>query len=257
MFYQIEHISTPEHFVVEKNCNYSFPPHIHQCFEVITINEGAMNVTVDEKTYTLNKNESIFIFPNQIHSLDSTESMHTLCIFSPDFVKQFSGKTDEKIPENNKFILDDEMIKLFDKLEENNSDIFRKGVLYLICDSFNKQAVYRYQEKDKRNLLYTIFTFVDRNFDGNCSLSDLSNECGYNYSYISRYFKSVVGISYNEYVNNYRLNHSCYLIKNNSGSILKCALDSGFDSLRTFNRSFKERYGITPTEYKKLISKTE
>ncbi|MCI6034814.1 MAG: AraC family transcriptional regulator, partial [Firmicutes bacterium] len=29
-------------------------------------------------------------------------------------------------------------------------------------------------------------------------------------------------------------------------------LDSGFDSPRTFNRVFKERYRITPSEYRKL-----
>ncbi len=104
-------------------------------------------------------------------------------------------------------------------------------------------------------MLYTIFTFVDKNFDNDCSLTDLAKEIGYNYSYLSRYFKNIVGVTFNEYVNNYRLNHACYLIKNNSVSILQCALESGFVSLRTFNRSFKQRFGITPTQYKNTIIK--
>ncbi|MEE0945204.1 MAG: AraC family transcriptional regulator [Acutalibacteraceae bacterium] len=254
MFYQVEHIGAPEHLVVEKNCDYSFPPHIHQCFEMITINEGTMNVTVDKRIYTLEKGESILIFPNQIHSLDSTQSTHTLCIFSSDYVKVFFRKTQNKIPENNKFVLGKELAVLFEQLETNESEIFRKGVLYLICDAFHNTATYKKQETDRDDLLYCIFAFVDKNFDGECSLSLLSKESGYNYSYISRYFKNVVGITFNEYVNNYRLNHACYLIKNNVESMLQCALDSGFVSLRTFNRSFKQRFKITPTQYKKMVA---
>ncbi len=254
MFYQVEHIGAPEHFVVEKNCNYSFPPHIHQCFEMITINEGTMNVTVDKKIYKLKKGESIMIFPNQIHSLDSTQSTHTLCIFFSDFVKVFSRKIQNKIPQDNKFSLGKELSDLFEQLETNDSEMFRKGVLYLICNAFHNTATYIKQDTNRYDLLYHIFAFVDKNFDSECSLFLLAKESGYNYSYISRYFKKVVGITFNEYVNNYRLNHACYLIKNNGGSMLQCALDSGFISLRTFNRSFKQRFGITPTQYKKRIT---
>ena len=255
MFYQVEHIGAPEHLVVEKNCNYSFKPHIHQCFEVITLNEGEMNVTVDKKTYSLKEGESILIFPNQIHSLDSAKSTHTLCIFSSNFVKFFEQKTKNKIPQNNKFVFPENLSELLQQLEDNDSEMFRKGILYLICDAFDKGAVYKNQDIGRDNLLYTVFTFVDKNFDNDCSLTDLAKEIGYNYSYLSRYFKNIVGVTFNEYVNNYRLNHACYLIKNNSVSILQCALDSGFVSLRTFNRSFKQRFGVTPTQYKNTIIK--
>lgn len=255
MFYQAEHIGTPEHLVIEKNTNYSFPHHIHQCFEFITLLAGEMDVTVDANTYSLKKDDSILIFPNQIHSLSSAESKHALCIFSPDYVKLFSGKTQNKVPVNNRFRVSKELIALFEQLETNDSEMLRKGVLYLICDAFHRSAEYKHQEIDRRNLLFSIFAFVEKNFDGSCTLYDLASDIKYNYSYISRYFKEVVGISFNAYVTSYRLNHACYLIRNNTDSILKCALDSGFDSLRTFNRCFKNRFGLTPTEYKSLLSK--
>ncbi|MBE6729965.1 MAG: AraC family transcriptional regulator [Ruminococcaceae bacterium] len=43
---------------------------------------------------------------------------------------------------------------------------------------------------------------------------------------------------------------SCYLMKNTNLSVAQCAFDSGFSSLRSFNRSFKENLNITPTKYK-------
>ena len=257
MFYQAEHIGTPEHFIIEKNCDFSFQPHIHQCFEVIILTNGTMNVTVDKKLYSLKEGDSIIIFPNQIHSLDSTESAHTLCIFSSDFVKFFKQKTQNKIPNDNKFTLEKHLVMLFEQLEDNDSEMFRKGVLYLICDAFHKQATYKNQDTDRHDLLYAIFTFVDKNFDSDCSLDVLSKESGYNYSYISRYFKNITGISFNTYVTNYRLNHACYLMKSDTISMLQCALSSGFVSLRTFNRCFKQHFGMTPTQYQDTITREQ
>lgn len=258
MFYQFEHINSPEHFVIENTSNFSFPLHIHQCFEIIILNDGVMNVTIDNETYLLEKGDSILIFPNQMHSLDSTKSSHTLCIFSPEFVKTFSKKTQNKLPKNNKFSLSENLLTLFKSLQQTDSELHKKGVLYLLCDAFDKQAIYKENSSDHKNLLYKIFVYVDKNFETNCSLSTLAYELGYNYSYLSRYFKNTVGISFNAYVNNYRLNHSCYLLKNSSYSALQCALESGFVSLRSFNRNFKERFGITPTEYRNnLIKNTD
>lgn len=252
MFYQYQHIGVPEYLTVEKNRNFSFPPHIHQCFEIIVLREGRMNIMIDDVLYELNKGEAVLVFPNQVHSLQSVESEHTLCIFSSEIVKAYSNKVLKKLPENNKFVIDENTLNLFDSLSDNTSDVFRKGVLYLICAAFDKNAAYKHQEVENRSLLQKMFSFVDENFDRDCSLSFLSSKIGYNYSYLSRYFKSIVGISFNVYVNNYRLNNACYLLKNSSDTILQCALNSGFASLRTFNRDFRKNIGVTPLEYRKL-----
>lgn len=252
MFYQLEHIGVPEYITVERKNNFSFPPHIHQCFEIILLRAGQMQVTVDNQPYTLQKNEAVLIFPNQLHAIESQESEHTLCIFSPEVVKAFSTKLRDCLPENNKFTLSEQTVELFEQLTEQGSEFFKKGVLYLICDQFDRNAAYKKQARDKHNLLQKMFMFVDRNFSSDCSLSGLADELGYNYSYLSRHFKKAVGLSFNAYVNNYRLNHACYLLRNSVDSVLQCAYDSGFISLRSFNLNFKKFYGVTPQEYRKM-----
>ena len=86
---------------------------------------------------------------------------------------------------------------------------------------------------------------------GECTLSDAVERVGMNYSYISRNFKKLVGMSFNDYVNLMRLNQACYLLKNTDRSITDCGYESGFRSIHTFNRNFKERYGISPQQYRK------
>lgn len=256
MFYQNEHIGVPEYLTIEKNQNFSFPPHIHQCFEIIILREGQMNITIDNTLYKLHKGEAVLIFPNQVHALQSVESEHILCIFSPELVKAYSTKISHKLPQNNKFTLDQSMLTLFDSLSENTSEVFRKGVLYLICDAFDQNATYKRQNADEQTPLHKMFVFVENNYAEDCSLTVLADKLGYNYSYLSRYFKSIVGISFNTYVNNYRLNHACYLMKNTSSPIIQCAFDSGFVSLRSFNRNFKQQFHITPNEYR-MMHETE
>ena len=59
-----------------------------------------------------------------------------------------------------------------------------------------------------------------------------------------------MGLSFHRYVNMRRLNYAAYLLANTDATCVSCALESGFASLRSFNRNFKKEFGITPAEYK-------
>ncbi len=253
MFYQYNHLGSPDYIKVERGENFSFPPHLHQCFEIIIILSGEMKIKVDNKNFTLKKNEALLIFPNQIHELQSTESEHILCIFSPRLVQAYATKLTDKIPESNKFCPDSYLINTLERLDIFSSSAEKKGLLYSLCGQFDKTAKYSPKKTDSEKLLYKIFSFVEESFNDECTLLGLSKIIGYDYSYLSRYFKRTTGVSFNSYVTRYRLSHACYLMENTEQSILQCAYNSGFTSLRSFNRCFKEYLEITPTQYRKNI----
>jgi AraC-like DNA-binding protein len=209
-----------------------------------------MRVTVDAKTFLLTPSQALLIFPNQIHSLESDSSRHILCIFSSKLVQAYHTKVADKIPQSNKFCPDPYLLNALDTLESASS-IERKGILYSLCGQFDKQAEYEAKSADNKSLLYQIFSFVEERFAEDCSLSALAEIVGYDYAYLSRFFKKIVGISFNTYVNQYRLSHACYLMDNTTHSIVRCAYESGYTSLRSFNRNFKAQFGITPVQYRK------
>lgn len=254
MFYELKHFGLSEYFCKEYGKNFSFPLHLHQSFEFITILNGEMDVTVDEKHYHLISGESLLIFPNQLHTLSSVDCEHMLCIFSPELVKAYSSKLSGKIPDSNKFVGGKYLTEAVYNLSDESRKIKKKGVLYSLCAEFDENATYINKKTDDKNLLYKIFDFVETSYNKDCSLEMLSKETAFSYSYLSRYFKNTVGISFNNYVNQYRINNACYLIMNNSDySILQCALESGYTSLRSFNRNFKTVTGITPAEYRESV----
>ena len=106
MFYELNHIALPGYLKIERGRNFSFPPHLHQCFEIILLLSGKMHITINDKTFELSEKEALLVFPNQIHSLHSIESKHILCVFSPDLVHEYAVRLAGKIPQDNLFVPD-------------------------------------------------------------------------------------------------------------------------------------------------------
>lgn len=253
MFYQHQHLGVPEYFCKEYGKNFNFPIHLHSSFEFITVLSGEMQIAIDNTSYTLHKGESALVLPHQLHSLSSENSTHMLCIFSPELVKAYASKVSNKKPMCNGFSVNKYLVDALDALSENASTLEKKGVLYSICAEFDKHISYTKSFSGDELLLKKIFAFVEENYADNCELLALAQTLGYSYSYLSRCFKKTTGISFNSYVNRYRVSNACYLLNNYNYSILRCALESGYTSVRSFNRNFKTILGISPTEYQEKM----
>ncbi len=252
MLYQDFNSRNGDYIKLEKGSNLSFPPHIHSSFEVVVIVDGELNLTVNNETRTLKKGGCALIFPNQIHELETTEeSKHLICIFSSQLVRAYSKQIEGKIPVSNIFELDSFYIDKLDAITNSSSASEIKGILYSICAEFDKTAEYINAQKDKKNLLLSIFKFIEENFSKECSLYTLAQTTSYNYVYLSKLFTKHTKMSYTEYVNRRRINEACYLLANTSKSMLDIAYECGFDCLRSFNRNFKRIIGVTPSSYLK------
>ncbi len=253
MFYELKHSLAADYFRVETANDMVFPSHMHHCFELLTVREGEMNVDVDDRQYALQAGDTLMIFPNQIHSLHCQEhSRHVLILFSPKLVSAYTRKIAAKRPTDNHFspapfYLD----KLEEMLYRQPGILEIKGLLYDFCAAFDTDAEYREAASSTLTLISNIFRFIELHYDGNCTLSDLVKYTGYDYAYLSKYFKKTVGISFNDYVNQYRISQACYLLQNSEMTVLEISNECGFNSLRSMNRNFKEQMGTPPAEYRR------
>ena len=257
MVYQFQHFGNSEHFQKDYSKSYSCPTHLHQSFEFLATLSGKIAVTVDGTEYTIEKGQAALVFPHQLHSINGDEGEHMVIIFSPEIVKAFFSSVTDSIPKSNKFSLSEHLLSALNNLNKNSSIIKKKGLLYCLCDEFDVQTTYISKHKTDKNLIYRIFEFVEHNYNKDCSLETLAKGTSFSYCYLSRYFKNTVGISFNGYVNRLRINNACYLLTNSDISIMQCALDSGYGTLRSFNRNFREIMGMTPVEYRNSSVKTD
>lgn len=250
MFYQNHSSLATDGLKLENGIDFNFPMHLHSSFEFIVVTEGEMQVSVDGKDYFLHQQEALLVFPNQMHELKTPEhSCHFLCIFSSNLVQAYSKVFTSKIPADNKFTPCFSDVEKLASITKNDSIIKIKGCLYSICSQFDEIAEYSERKLADDDLILKIFRFVEENYNGDCSLDALSKNTSYHYVYLSKFFKKCTGISFTDYVNRYRISEACYLLQNSQSTILQTAFDCGFDSLRSFNRNFKNIMGVTPSAY--------
>ena len=103
------------------------------------------------------------------------------------------------------------------------------------------------------NLIYKAVEYVARNFNKEISLDKMAYDLCVSKYVLSRLFAKTFHCNFNRYVNEVRLNHVVALLESKKDSIINIGLDAGFESQRTFNRVFKERFKMTPREYRNQI----
>ena len=103
-------------------------------------------------------------------------------------------------------------------------------------------------------LVQTIVEEVDRcikeHKDERLTLSSLSRRLGYSEFYISRKFSEISGMRFRDYLRQRTLAFALKEVRDSEKDLLEIALDHGFSSHEAFSRSFKEAYGVTPSEYR-------
>jgi two-component system response regulator YesN len=103
--------------------------------------------------------------------------------------------------------------------------------------------------KDQKEFL-GILEYIGEHFDENINVSILAERLFMYRGTISSLFAKHAGMSLNDYIYSLRIKKANDLMRQGS-SITEAALSSGFQSVRTFNNTYKKITGITPTEYRK------
>ncbi|MGH7451778.1 MAG: helix-turn-helix domain-containing protein [bacterium] len=88
--------------------------------------------------------------------------------------------------------------------------------------------------------------------DCNLKYSDLAAKLGISVRHLSRVLNEELGLSFNDFVNAYRIKEvQAQLLNQENGehTLLAIALEAGFNSKTSFNRIFKDHTGMTPTEF--------
>ena len=105
-------------------------------------------------------------------------------------------------------------------------------------------------ERDVRRI-QQICTYVMGHYVHPISLDDISAEVGMNRSAFCSYFKRCKGMTFSQFVTEYRLNTACELLKHSQKQVSEICFAVGFNDVPHFNRIFKKLKGVTPQEYRK------
>jgi len=255
MLYESHHPLSVDYYKILRGENISFQSHMHYCYEIILVTKGCLHVKVNSQEYELHENNGVLIFPNQIHHIYTKEyNRYVLCLFTHKLINAYDEMITSKLPVTNKFCYDPFYAEKMNSLTGQESVMAVKGLLYSLCDEFDRTMKYIEFEKSSHYLLYHIFKFIEQNYNKTCTLAELSKNLGYEYTYLSNYFRKNTGMYYSDYVNQYRINHACYLLRESDEPIMQIARECGFHSHKSFTRNFRKQNKMSPAEYRKQSS---
>ena len=232
----------------------SWTSHFHGNYELIYAIESNTRITVNGTVYLLTPGDFLLIAPYSVHSMAiKGASKVWIGVFSEDYVTEFSRsqkgarfsvfRCDEKIEEFLKEYL------LFEGRPERYICI---ACLNAVCSECVRNGEKQNAESDTR-FAEAVIEFISSNIQENISMSQVADALGYEYHYFSYLFNKYFSLKFKSFINQFRFQHACSLLADNRKSISDVCFECGFETVRNFNRIFKELSGTTPSVYRKNI----
>ncbi len=94
--------------------------------------------------------------------------------------------------------------------------------------------------------------FIAQNYTQPLTAETIGQHVGLHPNYAMALFQRTFGTTLIKYITQHRLSHAQRLLVTTEDLILKIALSSGFGSLSRFNEAFRQAFGCTPREYRRL-----
>ena len=243
--------SNKNHYVYhQSDTNLTFPIHMHNSYEFITVLAGEIEIVIEDKTYTLEQDDCTLIMPNKAHSYSTPDFSQThISIFSVDYVSDFYKKTENKSALTPIFRIDNAKEITYNL--QNAANIFElKSELYKIISIFYESTEFEVVE-NQNVFVHEVIQYIENHLQDDVTLHSLADELGYTYNYTSTMFNQSFKINFSTFLNNCRISQSVSLLTTPDYTISEIAAMCGYNSLRAFNRNFLKIKGTTPTEYRK------
>lgn len=254
-------------------------PHWHKEIEILYILDGQAKQQVANYLFDVNKGDIVIIGSNQLHSTYSYKGkgceIFVLLLDITSFITQnMSAKERDMLNDFSSglrfFSAEGRDCDAVRKMHEpllairreykNNGfahELIIRSCIYEFaakvlknCKQLIKEQRYLMNERNTLNVLKNTFKFIDENYTDNIPLSKAAAVSNLSVTHFCRLFKNATGMTYNEYLNFYRVNRAEKMLFS-SNSMIEIALNCGFGSVSSFIRNFKKYKNCTPSLYKK------
>lgn len=281
--------SIPDDIEIYYRESSHFSPHIHDLVEFVYILDGTLEIGMDERLFHMEKGDIAILFPGKIHhaqcfdSSGLSYSMYLLASLSltGDYEKRLRDFQPESpvIPAAK---ISEDVIFALDRLYEDygrkgpgirNEELFRRSdgrdpapsereteriarqsfVQLILARTMPYLKLVDRPDESKTDLVHQIVSYIAAHYREPLTLTDLAKHLYVSPYTISRTFSSVFHTNFNGYLNDMRLDYACSMLQYSSRSITEVGMDAGFESQRTFNRTFRDRMRMSPREYRAKI----
>ena len=271
---------------VQKLTHKIEPIHMHHdFFEFVYVIDGCIYNEINGKDFLLTPGSVVFLGLNQTHKIYSEGNIEYINIlFTNEFLKASFGK-DLKIQELFSFVTGVQMSEVgsdfdndnvpvinlrgktknaFDELvlsmlsEYEGKEKYYEQVMYYKFNEFVTRLARHYELKGKEvpcenvdDNISKIVNYIKENYDKKINLNEVADKFFYNRSHLSRRFKSVVGLSFNKFIQREKVHRAIEMLNDTNLSLEEISEKVGYENKRQFYTIFKNNTGMTPGQVRR------
>jgi AraC-like DNA-binding protein len=232
--------------------------HFHDANEVYYLVDGKTNYLVADRLYQLTAGDIMFVPRGVYHKTNSEGSTERILLMLPD------GFLDEQI---SRPLFDKKLVKLSKKarteivsilekieIEQNRrSEHFEKmqklyvNQLVIIANRSVADSDFSYSDSNAQ-LINEITEYIGENYANDITLISVSKRFGISSAHLSRLFKGITGIGFNEYLTDVRISHAEKFLHDKM-TVSETSRTCGFNDPNYFSAVIKKHKGISPKKY--------
>ena len=137
---------------------------------------------------------------------------------------------------------------------QRSNDYFLTLLLIYICDDYLRQLSKNSQNRVKKTAL--IAEWIRTNISTEINLITIATQFELNPNYLSRVFKKEQGLGVKEYILTIKLDYAKRLLTTTTLTISEISEQAFFSDSKHFMRLFKQKSGLTPSQYRDENSHT-
>lgn len=243
-----------EHVWVGKCRNLHNISHWHMEHELIACREGSAQVMLDDTMFNITQQQCIFCHSGCVHYISaSPDSLLLVCLFNE---KMYDPITSPFALENPVF---EDRYGILPKLSEIRHELQNQPIFFecrteamigeILVDVFRGEPLRRaqWQFSDVITRYKQLLNHIDLEYE-HITYQNAVQFMNMSDAYFSRYFKRQAGMTFSQYLNVVRIEKAVQLLDSApTMKITDVMLRCGFNTIRSFNRVFREVTGFTPT----------
>lgn len=237
--------------------------------EITYVLKGEYEAITKHFTYPLKEQELIIIAPKDIHMIRPVEGKDNVVLtIHIDFALLPTSMVGEiKDSYESMVCTKEKNYQLLKKLErkigalvqlllKENKNLFQLNSLMMdllyITSSHQQYPIDKLplQSTHGENYMKAI-EYIDKHYEEDLHLKDVATTLSFSISYTSKLFKKYTGIPFVKYLAYVRVRGSLEALLEGKKSIEEIAGNCGMPNSKAYTTTFKELYGIVPSEYRK------
>ena len=250
-------------FYQEKEQGFVFSGESHPMTELTYVDQGALHSVVDGQDLLLKQGDLVFYGPGQWHMQYADIGV------APRFVTiSFDVSGVELSPLlNRKFSAPQSVVTLLQSMlrEQERMDTYSNDIilyqLNLLLLHLQREAACPKAGKlqasnavhSENEIIRQAQQYISTHIREKLSVPLVARQVDVSPSYLTALFHKNLQISPGEYIRRIKLQESKQMIRENNLNFTEIAAALQYSTVHHFSRQFKEKFGITPTEYAKSV----